>query len=620
MDKDNTKIDLVQTQTDVSPGEFLNYNGSKSVSNSDIAEEETKKGKFHLNLPKDKKNWREWVTFFEASPTHGLTTSQMFLYNEDLKPVESSRRLWRWYNFVNLWIADSINVNSWQIAGTGVQAGLTWWETWLAIWVGYAFAGYLIVLTARVGSYSHISFPVACRSSFGVYGSVWPVINRVVLAIIWFSSQSWILGQLVQLMLFAIFGPHVNEHIGLGNLSGTTVFGFVSFFIGWVIQLPFIWMKPHFVRHFYTVKAVVAPIVSIAFLVWTLVRAHGAGDTISNPQNKLYGSDRAWAWINMFMSCIANYAALVLNAPDFTRFAKKPSDATWSQGLTIPISFSITSLIGLLIASASESMFGSVMWNPLDVLQEFVNGNTAGDRGGVFMICAGLCIAQIGTNIVANSLSAGTDMTALFPRFITIRRGGYICALIALCVCPWHFFSSGSNFTTYLSAYSIFLSSISGVIVSDYYWLRRGKIELYDLYSSKKGSAYMYNTRFGCNWRGYAAYLLALVPNMPGFAGQCGRDVPIGAIKLYRLNYLVGFFVAFILYMIFNLISPPDSMPEELKGRLLDPKAPWLEENLEVDDFSEVYRYGTGLGVIVGDSANMDALVSIRSHNTLFKA
>lgn len=601
------KLDNLSTQAEIDQGEILSCGGTK------VVEAPSNKKWYQIDWPQNKRSWREWVLFFEASPSHGLTTSQLFLYSEDLKPVESERRKWRWWNFVSLWMADSINVNSWQIAGTGVEAGLTWWETWLAIWVGYTVAGYLIVLTARVGSYAHISFPVACRSSFGVYGSVWPVINRVVLAIIWFSTQTWILGQLVQLMLFSIFGPHVNERIGLGNLSGTTVFGFVAFFIGWVLQLPAIWMKPHVVRHLYTVKAVVAPAVSIAFLVWTLVRAHGAGDTISNPKNQLYGSARAWAWINMFMSCIANYAALVMNSPDFTRFALKPSDGTWSQGLTIPISFSINSLIGLLIASASGSMYGSVMWNPLDVLQKFVDNNTAGDRGGVFMICFGLCIAQVGTNIVANSLAAGTDLTALLPRFINIRRGGYICAALALCVCPWHFFTSGSNFTTYLSAYSIFLSCIVGVIVADYYWLRRGKIELYDLYTNRKGSQYMYNTKFGCNWRGYAAYLLGLVPNMPGFAGQCGRDVPEGAIKLYYLNYLVGFFVSFILYIIFNVISPPDCVPEELKGRLFDRKAPWLEENLDVDDFSEVYRYGTGLGVIVGERRPGLDTLSLRS-------
>lgn len=571
---------------------------------------------WQIKLPQNKRSLHEWLVWLEASPSDGLSLSQMFLYSEDLRPVETHRRTWRWYNFVNVWIADAINVNSWQIAGTGVQNGLTWWETWLAIWVGYLVSGLMIMWTSRVGSYAHICFPVATRASFGVYGSIWPVINRVVLAIIWFGSQSWILGQLVHLMLISVFGRGVDHHMGTQNLSGTTVIGFVSFFIGWVLQLPAVYLRPETVRHFFTVKAVVAPTVSIAFLIWTLVRANGAGTTISSPKDELPSSDKAWAWINMFMSCLSNYATLIVNAPDFSRFAETPASAQWSQGITIPVAFSITSLIGLLVASASSvfSEDGKPMWNPLDVLRIFVvDGYSTGDRAGVFLISLGLGIAQVGTNVMANSISAGTDLTALLPRFINIRRGGFICAALALCICPWHFFESGSNFTTYLSAYSIFLSSISGVIMADYVWLRRGKMQLFSLYDNNKNGLYMYNTRWGCNWRGFAAYLLALVPTMPGFAGACGRDVPMGATYLYYFNYIVGFIVAFVLYIIFNLISPPDNIPEEIEGRLMDLKAPWLEENLDVDGFSEMYRLSNPIYTQRPEPAHLERAFSSRS-------
>lgn len=555
---------------------------------------------FKESFPENWKNWRQWRTFLEATPSQGLTTSQMFLYAEDLRPVETNRRTWTWPSFVNIWIADSVNVNTWQIAGTGVEAGLTWWEAWLAIWLGYFIAAGLITLCGRVGSYAHISFPVACRSSFGIYGSVWPVLNRVVLAIIWFGSQTWVMGTLILNMLYAVFGRHVDKRIGLDNLSGTNVAGFVSFFIAWCIQFPFLLVTPHKIRYFFAAKTAIAPIVSIAFLVWTLVRAHGAGGTISQVNDGLSTSARAWAFINMMMSCISNYSALILNAPDFTRFARHPRSANWSQFFTIPISFSITSLIGLLVASASKVLTPdhTLLWNPVDLLKQFILAGSAGDRVGGFIISVGLFVAQIGTNLMANSYSASMDLTSLCPMIWSVRRGAITAALLGLAICPWHFYESGSNFTAYLSAYSIFLSSISGVIICDYFWLRRGHIKIFDLYANEKSRSYMYNTLWGCNWRGYAAYLLALVPNMPGFAGQCGRPVPDGAIKLYYFNYIVGFVVAFVLYIIFNTLWPPENVPEPLKGRLLDPKAPWLEENLDVDNFSQLYRSGYRPGFV----------------------
>lgn len=137
--------------------------------------------------------------------------------------------------------------------------------------------------------------------------------------------------------------------------------------------------------------------------------------------------------------------------------------------------FGLTSLIGILVGSSSAVIYPDVgaTWNPLELLKRFITNNetngvgSAGDRAGTFLIAAAFVLAQLGTNIAANSISAGTDLTALMPRYLTIRRGGYVCAIIGIVICPWQFLTSASNFTTYLSAYSVFLSSIAGPMISD---------------------------------------------------------------------------------------------------------------------------------------------------------
>lgn len=552
------------------------------------------------HIPHNWKSGRQWLRWLETSDTEGLKLSQLFLYNFDLKPVEKARRTWGWYNFVMMWLADAINVNTFQIAGSSIQSGLTWWEAWLGIWIGYGISACLITWASRVGAYYHISFPVSCRASFGVYGSLWPVINRVVMAIIWFSSQTWIGGECVQIMLKGIFDPRVGKRMGdKKNLSGTSVFEFVSFFIAWVIHLPAMWFPPHQIRHLFTLKAIVAPFTIFGFLIWALVRNHGGGDLINHPKNdiKFDKSDphdegwyEGWAFVDAVMNAMANYATLVLNAPDFSRLSTKPSDSTWSQLITIPFGFGVTSLVGIIIASTAQSTYGKDItwaWDPLKVLDKWVNTGTAGCRGGGFLIALGLLICQLGTNVCANSLSAGTDMTSFLPKFMNIRRGAFLCAALALCICPWHFFSASSQFTTYLSAYAVFLSCISGVVLTDYTWLRHGKLDLKNLYNGSKSSPYMYKTSFGCNWRGFAAYLLALVPNMPGFVGQ-SLSVPVGAKYLYRLNYFVGFILSSLLYMLFCWISPPEGIPVEVQGRPFSKI--WLEKNVDVEFFDEEVR------------------------------
>lgn len=490
-----------------------------------------------------------------------LSLSQSFLVNDDLRPLmDPAERTWMWYHYIFFWIADSYNINTWQIAGTGVEAGLSWWEVWISVILGYSFVGVFIFLSQRVGAYYHISFPVSCRSSFGVFGSIWPILNRVVMAVIWALVQSWIGGQCVQLMLKSIFGTDLNTRIHNGmEGSGTTTFQFLGFFLFCLFSLPAIYLKPQKVRHLFTLKAIVSPACGIALLIWTIKCAGGIGPVV-HQKTTLTGSAHAWAFINSTMNALANFATLVVNAPDFSRLAKTRRSSSWTQAISIPLSFALTAIIGILVSSASTVMYGTTYWSPLDVMEKYLNNYTKGDRGGVFLIAFGFAIAQLGTNISANYISAGTDMTALLPRYINIRRGGFIAAAVAFAVCPWHFFSSSNNFTTYLSAYAVFLSSVAGVISSDYFWVRRGYINIWHLYTNNPECNYSYN-RWGVNWRAYAAYILGILPNIVGFAGACGANVPKGATYVYNLSFFVGYLSAFFSYALLVQFFPIKGCP-----------------------------------------------------------
>ena len=530
------------------------------------------------------------IRWVEVQPKGELTHSQMFLYNHDLRPVEAERRQWAWYNYVFFWIADSFNINTWQIAATGIQlGGMNWWQTWISVWIGYTITGLFVSQAARVGIFYHISFPVSVRSAFGIYGSLWPVLNRVVMSAVWYAVQCSVAGPCFEVMLRSIFGQNLDKTMANGiSDPDLTTFKFLSFFLFWLFSLPFLWFPPHKVRHLFTVKAYVVPVAGIAFLVWTIVKAGGIGPVVHTPATA-QGSKLGWAFVTSTMNCLANFATLITNAPDFSRFATKPSFSMkyLVYSLSIPLCFSLTSLIGILVTSASQSMYGEAYWSPIDVLGRFLDNYTSGNRAGVFLIGLAFALAQLGTNISANSLSFGTDVTALLPRFMSIRRGSYLCAAVALCICPWKLTSSSSMFTTYLSAYSVFLSSIAGVVACDYYYLRRGRIFLTHLYSmtapeSALPSVYKYNF-IGCNWRAYAAYIGGIMPNIVGFVGATEtHKVPIGATRVYDLNFFAGFFSAFILYYLLSYYFPVSGVPAVgpfEKG--------WFEINAHVEDFEE---------------------------------
>lgn len=483
------------------------------------------------------------------------------------------------------------------IASSAVVQGVSWWQAWLCVWIGYAIAACFLVLTGRIGAVYHIGFPVVSRASFGIWGGLWPVFNRAAMAAIWFGVQSWIGGQCITLMISSIWPSYDSlstTRNTMSESSGTNTRDFVSFFIFWLIQLPAIYPPVHKIRHLFTAKAYVVPTAGIAFFIWALVRAKGAGPVIKAPST-IRGNELAWAIVKGIMSSIANFATLIANDPDFTRFARRPKDALWSQLLTIPLGFALTSFIGIMVSSSSVVIFGGEpIWNPLELLTSFLHEGGAGNRAGVFLIAAAFVLAQLGTNIAANSVSCGTDTTALLPKYISIRRGGYFCAIVGLAMCPWNLLSSSNNFTTYLSAYSVFLSSIAGVMVSDYYFVRRGYYQIKDLYSAKKTGPYYYT--LGFNWRAYTAYIAGIVINIVGFVGAVreptgGPPAPIGAQYLYNLNYFCGFIVSSGVYwLLCKFVSPVPATSDtwlEVGEEIEDPRL-----GDDISDVDEASRYG----------------------------
>ncbi|PFH48676.1 hypothetical protein AMATHDRAFT_64886 [Amanita thiersii Skay4041] len=490
----------------------------------------------------------------EVNKAPGASYTQQFLSNEDLAPVSEEKQKWGTWNFIFFWIADSFNVNTWMIASSMIQLGLSWWQAWICVWLGYTMVGPFVALNARPGAIFHITFPVVARTSFGLFGSLWCTFNRGVMACIWYGVQTSIGGDCVKVMLRAIWPSVNNIPNHLPASSGTTTRDFMCFFLFWLLSLPAIWFPIHKVRHLFTLKAIVAPTAGVVFFIWCIVKAKGVGPIVSQPSN-VKGSGLGWAMVASLMSCISNMATLITNAPDFASRATTPAAALWPQVFSIPLTFSLVSFLGIIVSSSSMAIYGEAIWSPIDLLGRFLDGEPSGaTRFGVWFIGMSFTIAQLGTNISANSVSAGCDLTALCPRFINIRRGGYIAAIVGICILPWNLLKDSNRFTSYLSAYSVFLSSIAGVMITEYYLIRKGHYRVKDLYNSYRHGWYWYT--WGINFRAYAAYIAGILINVVGFAGATGRSVPTAATRIYQLSFFSGFLVSSLVYYLLNLKWP----------------------------------------------------------------
>lgn len=321
-----------------------------------------------------------------------------------------------------------------------------------------------------------------------------------------------------------------------------------------------------------------------------MVEAKGVGSVVRQGSSIPAGTSHGWTFVNQLFVQTANMATFATNNADLTRYARKPNDALFTQLFGMPIAYGIIGFFGIFITSASGVIFGSVQWDPNSVLDAFLTTDySSGRRAAVFFIAAGFSFAQVTTQIFANLIAAGNDTSALLPRYINIRRGAIICLVLAFAITPWNLLRTSFTFTSYLSSYQIFLGSIIGVIIADYFYVRRGYVNVPELFTRDPNGLYWYDK--GWNWRAYVAYVVGIVPCFPGFLYQCGvKSVPLGAQRLYIFALPVGIIVSGLSYVVCCQISPP---PGGLQGG-------WLEGSADVMDGTgssdktegESYPYG----------------------------
>ena len=290
-------------------------------------------------------------------------------------------------------------------------------------------------------------------------------------------------------------------------------------------------------------------------LGWAISTANGPG-TLINAGSKVHGSTLSWNAIYGLQSMLGSQASGCLGQSDWTRYAKTTNAALFGQLVTAPITICVTAICGILITSAAEKIYGTYLWNPFElVLTIQQESPTAGARAGTFFAGLGFLSSQLALCIILNCVSAGMDLAALCPKWINIRRGSYLVSVIAMAILPWNYVTEPTTFINVLSGWSVFLSPMTGLVVTDFFLVRGRQYHLGDLYTGNRSSAYWYT--FGFNWRGFAAWIMGLWPVLPGFVRSIkGTSDDSGFDHLYQLTYFYGFFVAGFVYWTLHTAFP----------------------------------------------------------------
>jgi NCS1 family nucleobase:cation symporter-1 len=453
-----------------------------------------------------------------SEAAHPASTS--WLWNEDLAPIPLARRTWGTYNYAALWIAMSVNIPTYLMASAMIAGGMNWKQALFTVFLGNIIVLVPMLLNAHAGAEYGIPFPVFARSSFGVLGANIPAVLRALVACGWFGIQTWIGGEAINTLLAAIM-PAWNHP-------------WLCFFLFWLLNLAVILRGISTIRFLQGITAPALLILGIAMLGWAYSKAGGLGPMLSAPSKFRTFGEFFGFFIPSLTGVVAFWATVALNIPDFTRYAKGQREQILGQALGLPTTMTFYSFIGIAVTSATVIVFGEAIWDPVIVLSRL------GNPIAVVIAMLALLLATLNVNVAANVVSPANDFSNLYPRRISFKVGGLITCVIGLLMQPWRWLSShGSYVMGWLVGYSSFLGPIAGVMIADYYVIRKRVILTDDLF--ERGGAYEFTRGF--NWRA----ILALAAGI--LVALIGLKVP-ALHSLYQYAWFVGFGVSFFAYLI----------------------------------------------------------------------
>ncbi len=488
---------------------------------------------------------------------------QSRLYNEDLAPVSPDRRSWGMWHIAALWVGMAVCIPTYTLAAGLISQGMSWTQALATITLGNLIVLVPMILNAHAGTKYGIPFPVLLRSSFGVLGANVPALMRAFVACGWFGIQTWIGGSAIYTLLAAVFGFAPAGPADQLPVIGLSPGQLSCFLLFWALNIAVILAGINTIKWLETLAAPFLLAIGLGLLWWGIESAGGLGRVLSE---RAVGAVRGgmsqgfsfWKafWPNL-TAMVGFWATLSLNIPDFTRYAPRQRDQILGQLIGLPGTMALYSFIGIAVTSATVLIFGEAVWDPVILLGRF--SNTAVVAFALFA----LSVATLSTNIAANVVSPANDFSNLWPRMINFRRGGLITGIIGILIFPWKLYTDLANYIfTWLIGYSALLGSVAGVMIADYYIIRRRRLKVNDLYLA--GGAYSFGGR-GWNWRALAALALGIAPNVPGFLQQAsGGAIQAQAFfnSLYTYAWFVSLLVAGSAHLLLSSLFPPRTAEE----------------------------------------------------------
>jgi len=457
------------------------------------------------------------------------------LYNKDLAPTPARLRNWGLYSFLAFWVGISVVIPSWSLANVGLVFGFDPFTSVLVVVLGNAIVTVPLLLNSHVGAKYGIPFPVFVRASFGTWGANIAALMRAIVACGWFGIESWLGGYAMYILVGILFPGFKDPPVKVDWFVLPGPFQMSMFLLFLVIQVWVAIAAPPW-KGSRAIKAMFdwsAPFLLAFTLFLFLYFGFRVGfdkmfQFTLQPDKPLGGG--FFFWFLLLNINVGFWATMALNISDVTRFAKEQTRQMIGQAVGLVGTMAFFSGMGVLVTAGGVSAYpqtlkdtanqaGSAndLWNPINLFALLNN-----DLGAIIIVLALIFVvlAQLSTNVGANVIAPANDFQNLWPKRLNWTWGVIITAVVGTLIQPWVLFFGAYNYIAWLSGYGGFLGAIGGIMIADYWVLRRQKLNLLDLY--RQDGVYTYRNSWGVNPYAIVALLIGIVPPFVGWLHVIG--------------------------------------------------------------------------------------------------
>src|SRR5689334_16302927 len=407
------------------------------------------------------------------------------LTNEDLAPLK--KQTWGSYNIFAFWMSDVHSVGGYVTAGSLFMLGLSSWQVLLALLVGIGIVQVFCNLVAKPSQVTGVPYPVICRASFGVLGANVPAIIRGLIAVAWYGIQTYLASAALNVVLLKLF-PALMPYADVRQYGflGLPLLGWGSFALLWIVQAAVFWTGMETIRRFIDFCGPAVYVVMFLLTGYLIYRAGWGAIDLSLGEVRHTGFASIPVMLGAIALVVSYFSGPMLNFGDFSRYGRSFAAVKRGNLLGLPVNFLVFSVLVVVTTSLTLPVFGELITDPVETVARI---------DSTFAIVLGaltFTIATIGINIVANFISPAFDFSNVSPQRISWRAGGMIAAVGSVLITPWNLYANPEVIHYTLETLGAFIGPLFGVLIADYYLIRKQKVVVDDLFTMDEGGKYWY--------------------------------------------------------------------------------------------------------------------------------